>query len=180
MNIAGPNRSVVLALLLLVETACLPVISHRDRATSAAHIPPRVQVWKENLRLRISSPVVEAQASENVPLHFVLTNVGTQRIDACFGEAWEFTLMNDKRKVERTHLSVHSLCESHFSADPGQQVTKEGVIAVPDVGLGPAEMTGWVEVVDPKACDRYGCDSVYISSESKTVLKIVSGSKIQK
>src|SRR5262245_30741590 len=106
-------------------------------------------------------PVVEAsekqlQATMQVPLNisighpfditFVLVNVGSATVEACFSDGFEVCFGTDSEPRCMAVVADHPGCVQGFRLEPGATVTHTYNARVPEVGPGPATLSGRVEI----------------------------------
>jgi hypothetical protein len=90
---------------------------------------------------------------------------GAAPISACVGVSHEFralavpsTTAGRARKPLDGEIKIidHPRCERPFTLRAGETLKWRETTQL-NVGPGPAELSGWVAIVHPKDCDRYGC-----------------------
>ena len=139
-------------------TARMPVVGTLERDLHAS------------LRVTSSGPV--AVGSE-VEVEFVVQNNGQSTVNACFGPAFEATFFNGTQAQGSAVVVDHPGCQQEFELSPGQSASRRYVARVPVIGAGVAKVGGGVQVVDPKKCDRYGCDRAWLRAAYESSVEVV-------
>jgi len=97
---------------------------------------------------------------------WVLRNLTETSIAACLSERWGYTVIGTHDAPGRGRLVDHPRCHRAFMLDPGDTLEWPEVLEIPSsLGPGPLRVHGWVYVVQPDNCDRYGCYGDYVSSD---------------
>lgn len=95
---------------------------------------------------------------------FGVQNQGTQRIEACVGE--ERSVHSGTKGV--LQIVDHPYCLKLFSLEPQAYVEWTEEIGVPDVAPGQIHLSIEVAIVDPNACERYGCYRMTLRTGAQT------------
>jgi hypothetical protein len=114
------------------------------------------------------------------PVEFHLHNSGTTTIEACFGSAFEVTFWNGKQAQGWANTSDHPSCEQPFALEPGARISRGYVATVPNISAGPATLAGWVQLVDPHRCDKYGCDRLRVRAQHSLKVNVLSNENIRR
>lgn len=142
---------IVLASLVLVVAVCTP-----KRVG--------IQNYERCLRLDVAIPP-DVRLGSVVDAHYVLRNDGDQLVEACLSQRKGYNLINSVAPHGLGYVVDHPGCVHRFVLDAGEILEwTDEVEIMQQVGVGPLSVDAWVEIVDPMSCDRYGCDSVHISS----------------
>ena len=119
-----------------------------------------------------SAPVGSA-----LEVEFVVQNDGTSTIESCFGPAFEVTFLNGHEAKGWAEMVDHPTCQQHFALNPGTSTSRRYVAKVPSMVLGLATVGGGVQVLDPRRCDRYGCDRAWLRAKHGSSVEITEGAK---
>jgi hypothetical protein len=120
--------------------------------------------YAKALTLSIKPASGGGQIGESIEVRFVLENVSAERISACLTERKGHTWRGPADLKQQLGVVDHNFCQSPFVLGAGQTRAWSEEVAVLDVGFGEATLQAWVQVVDQRSCDRYGCDGRYIYS----------------
>jgi hypothetical protein len=112
------------------------------------------------------------QVGQSVEATYSLFNSESETIEACFGPGRGYNILGTKDARGQMWAADHPNCESRFRLESGQVVTTHIQMEIPNVGPGPARVNAWVEIVDPDRCDRYGCDSMNITTALAPLLTV--------
>ncbi len=136
--------------------------------------PTPVMMYKEQLRPGLILSSSTGKVGDIIQATYFVENTGPNVIDACFGKAKGYDIVGSK--AAKGHLTSvdHPTCESRFRLEPGQKASAELAITVLEVGVGPARVSAWVELVDPTRCDRYGCDAANVPSTLEQLLTVTA------
>jgi hypothetical protein len=128
-----------------------------------------IRTYERCLSLEMTIPS-EVRLGSVVDAHYLLRNESDQRVEACLSQGKGYNLINSVAPQGRVSAVDHPGCEQRFVLDVGEifEWTDE-VEFMQQIGVGSLSVNGWIQIVDPMRCDRYGCDSVNISSESVRV-----------
>ena len=128
---------------------------------------PLLKSCEHDLQLSLhvtNRPPVIGQAFE---VTFVLLNAGAQTVEACFGPAYEVTFLNGRDGRGSIVVVDHPTCVQSFTLGPGDKAERVYAARVPVINEGVSNLGGGVEVLDPRHCDRYGCDRTWIKSTNR-------------
>ena len=160
--------AVAVVLAAVVAAGCS---SSTSSSTPAAAAPPAKASFGNGLSLAISFASAPAAGDKSVKTDFALTNNGASTFEGCFGQAWGLSVI-----VQNNHdagyivRASYPKCEEKLTLLPRQTIVWSKTVPLRDLRAGPAKVTGWVRIVDPKACTQaYGCRDVSIASRLTTM-----------
>lgn len=128
-------------------------------------VSPKPNRLRDSLALSLKLESDDVSIGDRARVTYVLKNPSDKTVAACIAEGDGFNLLGSARGTGRASPADHPGCVRRFDLQPGASLEWPGTIEVLDVGAGSAKLNAWVQVVDPKHCDKkYGCDSANIVS----------------
>jgi hypothetical protein len=142
-------------------------------AGCAARRPVPVVTYSQQLQPGLTLERSTGTIGDVIRATYFVVNVGSGVIDACFGASRGYNIVGSTAAKGLVSSVDHPACKSRFRLDPGQAATAELAIEVLEVGIGPARVNAWVQLVDPRRCHQtYGCDAVELPSPLEQLLTI--------
>jgi hypothetical protein len=153
--------ALVMFVVLATATTCVP----RPRSS--------VALFEQQLRPVLVLDRSTGGVGDMIEGTYTVKNAGPRVVAACFGEANGYNIFGSAAAKGRVASVDHSTCDSRFRLEPGQEARTRIVLEILDVGVGPASVNAWVEVVDPTHCDEYGCDRIKLATKLEPLLTIL-------
>jgi hypothetical protein len=101
---------------------------------------------------------------------FALTNNGSAVFEGCFGPSWGVSVIVGGHDAGHVVSGARPGCDERFTLQPHQTIVWSKPVPLSDLRAGTANVTAWVKVIDPAACDRsHDCREVSIASPSMAV-----------
>jgi hypothetical protein len=133
----------------------------------ATTIQPKTSL-KDQLELSVHIANGTIPDRSMVEVSLSLLNRSPQPVEACLTRAEGFNLVGSSAAIGgglgAGAISVHPTCAKRFILPVGKALMWPESVDLPSVGVGPARLSLWVQVVDPTRCDEYGCDYTSVSS----------------
>lgn len=143
----------------------IAVLSLVGLASCASHRPPDPG-YRQRLQLELRFRTDTVELGRTHDSTWVLRNLTETSLGACLSERWGYNLIGTDDAPGRGHLVDHPWCHRAFTLDPGGTFEWSELLEIPgSIGAGPLRVNGWVYVVQPDNCDRYGCYGDYVSSD---------------
>jgi hypothetical protein len=160
-DIRAAGTVLVLAIAAASGTACSLKLARVDRA---------LKFYGRALALEIAPIENSPAAGSTMDLRLILRNVSqTETVRACLGYSREYVLFAEPIIAGRKPLAIdtrvidHPGCDRRFELTPGAKLEWIDRASV-NIGPGAARLSGFVSVVHPADCDRYGCYDTYIKA----------------
>lgn len=135
---------------------------------------PSAENLARALSLRLEPYSRSATLGGRAKIKYVLTNTSSDVVDACIGEARGYHIFGTVKDSGEARPVDHANCARPFRLSPGQSLEWDEEIEVGDVGRGDARLNAWVQIVDPRRCDKkYGCEVANVTAPF-VVLKLAS------
>src|SRR5262245_14403586 len=139
--------------------------------TSATKTVPQTPVaarpnarFGQDLSLGVTLGSALAAGNTAVTAKFALTNNGSAVFEGCFGPSWGVSVIVGGHNAGYMVGSDHPSCVERLTLLPRQTIVWSKTVPLNNLRPGTAKVTGWVKVVDPAACQRYGCHEVSVAS----------------
>jgi hypothetical protein len=124
---------------------------------------PQVPAYDRELALRVSGVPAAVQVGDRLIAQLALENVSQQVVQGCLTGNHGYTWRGDRDLKQRLTATDHNVCEQALRLGPGE-ITKWSEEVEVLESPGKWELVVWVQVADPKTCDKLGCDGRYVHS----------------
>jgi len=135
----------------------------------------RPQISKYEGGLHAEFVIIDSslRVGQEFDVTFELMNTSQQTIDGCFGDGFEVTFWNEHLAQGWAETVDHPTCKQRFTLAPGTSSSCSYNARVPSFPSGHANVVGWVQVVDPLTCDKYGCDRTRIKAATLGAVDVI-------
>lgn len=117
-----------------------------------------LDTFKQQLHLTAFLSKSEIREGEELSLHFILENVGTEKVRACVGIMGTYMILGKQTNaILPSRIVDHPFCEMHLNLKPKETFDWQRSFTTPSIGVGPAKLTATVQLVHPSYCDTGGC-----------------------
>ena len=148
----------------LLSSSLPPILLAAGLLASCASAARSAPDYDRSLSLIIKPAHNGVQIGDSVEVRFVLENVSSGSVSGCLTDRNGYTWRGPADLKQKLELVDHNYCQHTFVLGAGQTREWSEQVAVLDVGFGEVKLQAWVQVVDQRSCDRYGCDGRYVHS----------------
>jgi hypothetical protein len=123
-----------------------------------------IAIYDQSLKLDLELPTTVV-VGEVVRAHYLLRNASDSPVEACISQDSGYNVFGSEL-LGRGGVTDHQSCKQRFLLEPGEAYEWDDdleIIASPMEGT--VRISGWVKIVDPTRCGRYGCDWTAVSSD---------------
>lgn len=123
----------------------------------------------EQLSLAISVPKPVVSIGDWMQIDYEISNDGKGAVRGCLTFSEGFDLWGMNAVKQNLNTVDHPSCQKNFSLASGESMRWSAGFQVPDVGVGAAKLTGWIQAAVPGSCGDYGCDQTVVRSKPVTI-----------
>jgi len=156
--------------LVFVVIAAVGCASATPTASTQPSPARPKSTFAQNLSLGVTFGRALREGDATVTAKFALTNNGSATFGGCFGPSWGVSVIVGGHDAGHVVSGAHPTCDERFTLLPHQTIVWSKPVPLDSLRAGTANVTAWVKVIDPAACDsRSGCREVSVASPLMTV-----------
>jgi hypothetical protein len=156
--------------LVLVVIAAVGCTSAASTASSQPAPARPKSSFGQNLSLGVTFGRALTEGDTAVTAKFALTNNGSAVFGGCFGPSWGVSVIVGGHDAGHMISGARPSCDERFTLLAGQTIVWSKPVPLSNLRAGTANVTAWVKVIDPAACDQQRCHEFSIASPLMTVM----------